>query len=600
MRFLRLALPACLHALPGSGRLIAVWLLLVCCVVLSQPVSAQKTPPGPQPKAEVPILILDDTPQGPALNTALEFTPDGERYLTAEQVESLPEDQFLPLVNGQMPKLNGNGSMWLRFDAVIKSPDTHWRLALPLPGVDDVALYFRDSEGRWISQQAGDVYPISSWPLAGRYPVFSLSHEVGQPVRYYVHIRHARVPFSTPLRPITDSQLIYARQTEHMLLGIYFGLAALVITLALVNAAAYRDWGFASYAVYVTMFAGSQGVFTGIAGLYWWPEWPALNNAAVMFLPVSAAAGAMWFVRTVTTPRRFSRALDWLILALIALLPMIGLLDVAYPTLESFSMINTLISVCMLVLLVALVAALAEGDRHARWMAMGFLPVLIATLFPLLRNLGVISSSFWTEYALMLGSAIEVPVLFYGLHRRVSQRREPTTRATTLRTTDALTGLHSAKVLLSKLRQALSTAERYQQPFALLLVNLANLGSLQNQHGRQTGEHALVMAAARIRAVARPADTVARAGEAQFALLIEGPISPEAANDVATKIIASGLRPSNELPESESLRFHIAVGHLSETAGVAPAECDTYLARMLQAVKEMNDGSRKAIRLVRL
>ncbi|MES2942673.1 MAG: 7TM diverse intracellular signaling domain-containing protein [Pseudomonadota bacterium] len=569
-------------------------------MLLSQPACAQTAASAPAPKLGTPILILDDKAQTPVLNAALEFMLDTDHYHTVEQVETLPEDQFTPLAKGKLPRLDGNGALWLRFDAVIKTPDTHWRLALPLPGVDEVSVYFRDSEGQWIRQQAGDIHPISNWPLAGRYPVFSLSSEMGQPVRYYIHIRHARVPFSTPLRLITDSQLIYTRQTEHMLLGIYFGLAALVIGLAVVYAAAYRDLGFASYAVYVIMFAGSQGVFTGIAGLYWWPELPALNNAAVIFLPVSAAAAAMWFVRTVTTPRRFSRALDWLILALMAVLPLIGLLDVAYPTVESFSMINTLISVSMLVLLVALVAALAEGDRHARWMAMGFLPVLIATLFPLMRNLGVISSSFWTEYALILGSAIEVPVLFYGLHRRVSQRREPGTRATTLRTTDALTGLHSAKVLVSKLRQALGTAERYQQPFALLMVNLANLASLQNQHGRQTGEHALVMAAARIRAVARPADTVARAGEAQFALLIEGPISADAANDVATKIIASGLRPSNELPESESLRFHIAVGHLGETAGVVPAECDTYLARMLQAVKEMNDGSRKAIRLVRL
>lgn len=605
MRFLRPVLTVCLHALPGSGRLTGVLLLvllfLACCVLPGLPASAQTTaPPDPSPRLEAPILILDDNPKAPALDKALEYLPDTDGHQTVEQIESLAENQFKPLANGVMPKLNGNGSLWLRFDAIIKSPGTHWRLALPLPGVDDAAVYFRDQQGQWVRQQAGDVFPISSWPLAGRYPVFSLSHEVGQQVRYYVHVRHARVPFSTPLQLVTDSQLIHARQTEHMLLGIYFGLAALLITLAVTNAAAYRDWGFATYAVYVTMFAGSQGVFTGIAGLYWWPEWPALNNAAFVFLPVSAAAAAMWFVRTVTTPRRFSRALDWLILALVTLLPLIGLLDVAYPTAESFFMINTLISVCMLVLLVALAAALAEGDRHARWIAIGFFPVLIATLFPLLRNLGVISSSFWTEYALMLGSAIEAPVLFYGLHRRVSQRREPTTRATTLRTTDALTGLHSARVLQSKLRQALGTAERYQQPFALLMVNLSNLAHLQNQHGRQTSEHALVMAAARIRAVARPADTVARAGEAQFALLIEGPISADAANDVATKIIASGLRPSNELPESESLRFHIAVGHLGETAGVVPAECDTYLARMMQAVKEMNDGSRKAIRLVRL
>ena len=201
---------------------------------------------------------------------------------------------------------------------------------------------------------------------------------------------------------------------------------------------------------------------------------------------------------------------------------------------------------------------------------------------------------------MMLASAVEAPILFYGLLRRVAQRREPTTRASALRTVDPLTGLHLAQVLVGKLRQALGTAGRYPQPFALLVINFVNLAELQSRHGRETGDRAMVMTAARIRAAARTSDTVARVGDSQFALLMEGPINATEANDVATKILASGLRPSNELPDAEPLLFHIAVGHLGEPAGVAPAEAAACLARMLQAARDMNDGSRKAIRLVKL
>ena len=550
--------------------------------------------------AQTPALMLGTEASALQLNASLAFLLDNTGQLTAEQIEKSSDLAFAPAA-GLKPQLLETTALWLRFDAVISSPATHWRLMVPLPGVDDVMLSYRDTSGKWVRQQAGSSQAMSSWPQAGRYPVFSLAQEANQnAVRYYIRIHHSRVPFSTLPVVVSDMQLINSRQAEHLLLGIYFGLTALVILLALANAVAYRDAGFGTYAAYVAMFAGAQGTFTGVAGLYWWPHWPSLNNATIMLLPVLAAAAALWFVRTVATPRRFTRALDWMMLALMGSLVVVAVIDVVAPTLESFAMINILISASMAVLVMVLGVALFEGDRHTRWLALGFLPVLLATLLPLLRNMGAISSSFWTEYALMLGSALEIPILFYGLHRRVSQRREPAVRATALGITDPLTGLHSSRVLRSKLRQALATAERYQQPFALLLVNLTNQALLQSRHGRETGDRALVMAAARIRAVARPIDTVARAGDAKFALLLEGPISHRAATDVATKILASGLRLSNELPDSEILQFHIAVGHLGGASGVAPDESEACLLRMLQAVRDMDDGSGKAIRQVKL
>lgn len=546
------------------------------------------------------LLTLDQ--QRAPLNTlqALEFWLDVKAQASVEQVEAGAHTlEFAPVQRGRPYELD-NAALWLRFDAVVQNPLTHWKLELPMSGVDKVTLYYRDSLGRWVVQQAGDSLPMSAWPQPGRYPVFSLSHEVGQLVTYYLRVEHARIPFSALPRVTSDAQVTTARQLEHLLLGAYFGLAALVTVLALINATAYRDWGFATYALYVATFAGSQGAFSGVAGLYLWPELPKLNNISIVLLPLTAAAAALWFVRTVTTPKRFSRALDWFIVALMGLLPAVALIDAAFPTIESFALLNILVSAGMVVVLMVVGVSLLEGDRHARWIALGFLPIILATLFPLLRNYGVLASSFLTQNALMLGSAVEAPILFYGLLRRVTLRRESETRATALPTTDPLTGLGTARLLLGRLRQALRTAERYKQPCALLIVNLSNLPSLQQQHGRETGDRAMVMAAARLRAAAQPTDTVARVGDSLFALLMEGPMSSDSVTQVATKILASGLRPSRKLPEADPLLFHIAIGYVAESARLGPDQAQACLNRMLQAVKEMNDGSRKAIRLIHL
>lgn len=554
----------------------------------------------PVPAAAAELLTLGGKPGPVSMVAALDSWLDAGSQTSVEKVEAGALSLgFTPLRAGQ-PQVLDNATLWLRFDAVINDPRYHWKLELPMSGVDKISLYYRDSLGRWVVQHAGDTLPMSAWPLPGRFPALSLSTEQGQSVRYYLRIEHARVPFSAIPRAVADSQLTATRQLDHLLLGAYFGLAFLVTLLAVINAMAYRDWGFASYALYVSTFAGSQAAFTGMAGLYIWPDMPALNNPAVFALPLAAAATAMLFVRTVTTPKRFFRALDWLLMAMFGLLLSIALIDGAIPTPESFAVANVLVSAGIVVLLLVVGVSLFEGDRHARWIALGFLPIIVATLFPLGRNLGLLSASFLTENALLLGSALEAPILFYGLLRRVTQRRESENRASALRTTDPLTGLGSARVMVGKLRQALNTAGRYQQPCALLLINLSNFTALQQQHGRETSDRAMVTAASRIRAAAQSTDTVSRVGDSQFALLMEGPMTSDSVNDVATKILASGLRPSPELPGADPLVFHIAIGYMAQPALLAKSEAQMYLSQMLQAVKDMNDGSRKAIRMIPL
>jgi hypothetical protein len=59
-----------------------------------------------------------------------------------------------------------------------------------------------------------------------------------------------------------------------------------------------------------------------------------------------------------------------------------------------------------------------------------------------------------------------------------------------------------------------------------------------------------------------------------------------------------GIGRSKRLPNAETLLFHMAIGHLGDTAHAA--EAYAFLARMLLALQAMNNGSRKAIRLVKL
>ena len=587
-----------LFSLPGMRAAVVaaragVLLAAVICLLLPGMLRAQVMPAG------TTVLTLDTNHAPEKLGAYLEFFIDTTGTLTVEDLQQIAQNSFAPVRRSTRYQLN-DGALWLRFNALAADAQTHWQLTVPQATVDEAALYFVSSSGKWQMQRAGDTVAMSNWAQAGRYPVFSLSREAGTQVTYYLKIRHSRVPYSVLPQIFSESRLSKIRQDEHLLLGIYFGLAALLIVVSSVNSVIYRDSGFASYLVYITFFAASQAATTGVAALYLWSEWPAINNGITIVLLACAAAAAMWFVRVIAVPSRYSRALDRVMLTVICALPLAGFLNAGLPLEPSvFAAYNILITTGMLALLTAVLIAAFEDKSNGRWIAFGVLPVVVGGIFAVLRNLGLLPSGLLTEYGLLIGSVLQAPILFWGLHQRLAQRRNVSDRISRIDNIDPLTGLHSAEVITQKLCQSLGTFQRYELPFALLVINLANAGELQKLYGRKTADRAMVLAAACMRGVAHSTAMLARVGDTHFALLLEGPVSADTANGIATKILAGGLRPTAQLPDFEPLQFHIAVGHFGPGASTSPEESGAFLARMLKTVQDMNDGSRKAIRFVK-
>ncbi len=542
-------------------------------------------------------LVLGAESRAMRIDPQMAFVLDGSGKLTIDQIEAQADSVFKPLDPGKT-HLMGNTALWMRFDASVSSPSARWRLAIPMPTLDDATLYYRNAVGQWVVQRAGDHIARSEWAQRGRYPVFDLATDTSQSVRYFVQIRQLRLPYSIPPQILSEAEYIESRQNEQMLFGIYFGFVAVIVALATFNAASCRDAAFALLALQILLFACAQAVSSGLAGLYAWPQLPRLNDAAAVMLNLCTASVSLCFARTVCTPMRYSRYFDLVMLGLIFALPLVGIADIILASQKSFIVLNIAVSAAVAALLVGIGIGLYERDRDTRWVALGFSPLLLTAVILLARNLGAIQSGFWADASRILAAMVGSPILFYGLWRRVSQSRNLSARTTALRNTDPLTGLYGAKVLISKLRKSLATGERYQLPFALLVINVANLAGLQRQHGRETADRALVMAASCIQGIAHATDTLARVGDAQFALLLEGPVDADSANDVATKILAGGLRPSRQLPDAEPLMFHIAVSHMGR-GSASGGKAESKLAEMLQTVKTMDDGSGKAIRQMR-
>lgn len=564
------------------------WVCLLACLGLAGPATAQASRP-----ATVTLNALDGQV---ALAGRSEFLIDPIGRLRPDDFEADGTGpwRFALRPAGHRVLMTDGDVLWVRFRARNLEPQARWLLEVALPGVDEAVLYYRDAGGHWVTQRAGDSLPQDVWPQRGREPFFTLSSDTGRDVTYYLRVHHERVPFSGQLFIKTSSRVAEQEQTAQFLLGAYFGLTLLAVLVAIGNAVAYRDRAFALYSIYVAAMALGQAGLTGAGSMLLWPHMPGLSNPVTFFMPTFAGAAGAFFVRSITTPRQYSVLLDRLAVGVIVALLGVAALDVFVPSVAGFDLSMHLLTLSMLLVMLLLALAIARGDRHSRWIAAGFSLIIIGGVFPVARNYGLMASGFLSEYGLMLGSALEMPLLFFGLSRRLSEQTSAIGRARSLDVTDPLTGLVARARLLRLVQGALERL-RPGRHFALVVVDMANYPALAREFGREVADRALVLAAARLRTVVREGDVVARVGPQHFALLLESPCQLDEANAIATHVVAQGLRPSGTLPGVDSLRFHVVLA----IAPVGGRDAEGLLGHLLQELEQITLDARKTIRILR-
>lgn len=571
-----------------TGAILAWALWLFACVL---PAAAHAQPRSVAAPAPAPI-VLGAEPQSIELVRRARWWIDDARHATPDALEaagdSIPWRMRDP---GTSYNLDGK-ALWVVFDAQ-NIDDQRWFLEVGASGIDRAQLFYRDANGAWKSQEAGDVRPVSEWPLPGRLPTFELAARTPKPVRYWLRIEHERVDFAAPLVIKDQGTLLAGRETEQFLLGGYFSLAVLIALVSAANALAYRDRNFVVYSIYVIALAAGQLAYLGVGAEHVWDRALKWNEVATFVLPGVSAAAALWFARTVTEPQRYSRALDLLVWAAIAALLSAVALDVVLDSRLSFLLVVALAGLSLVIVALLIGVVWIRGDDpHVQLIAVGFLPVLVMAVFPVLRGLMLIPVSPLTRYGISVGAAFEMPILFYALTLRGSSRREAALRAAALTRSDTLTGLAHTRAFLERLDDALRRSAALKHGCALVVARITNYDSIIAEFGRDAAERALVVAAALLRRVTGDVDMAARVGEHTFALHVEGPALAQDAANRAQQLVASGLRPAEGLPGGIVLKFHVAAAMLPDRQ----LDAEGSLRWVVDGVNAIPHDSRKVIR----
>jgi diguanylate cyclase (GGDEF)-like protein len=160
--------------------------------------------------------------------------------------------------------------------------------------------------------------------------------------------------------------------------------------------------------------------------------------------------------------------------------------------------------------------------------------------------------------------------------------------------TDALTGLHNQRFFHETLRREVMRAHRYQRKLTLLVFDLDDFKSINDQIGHLAGDRVLAQAADRLREAVRSVDVSCRIGGDEFAVIM-----PESSADDGEQLykrVHNSMRGTVLGTDEERLRISCGIAELQhgDTAASLFERADGALYRAKELGKDRADVARTA------
>lgn len=195
----------------------------------------------------------------------------------------------------------------------------------------------------------------------------------------------------------------------------------------------------------------------------------------------------------------------------------------------------------------AVLEAVLRGSRSARYIALAWAPIIIASTERLLRGLGWHTGPSSLDQMLYVAVGIEVVVISLAIADRfLALRRERDAALTEARmleqisARDSLTGLMNRRGIEARFDELLA------QGFdTFALVDLDRFKTINDVHGHQVGDAALVACASAIRSSGDRDAVAVRLGGEEFVVLLRGPRPVERAESLRQAI---PMRIAKEVP----------------------------------------------------
>lgn len=368
-----------------------------------------------------PTLILEPGKVSFIAGPCLEYLEDKEGTWTISDIER-PEmaEKFIQYGKEVVNFGFATSTYWLKFTVKNTHPEvTSWILEIGYPHLDTFSLFFPDGKGGYREKRSGDLIPFTEREINHRLFLFKLQIPTGGSQEIFMKVKtesSLQVPI-TIWEPIHYSENVYREELGY---GIYYGIMIVMVFYNLFLFLSIRDRATLYYVLYIGTFGFGVMSLNGVPTQFFWYQWPLFANKILLVSLFLALATMCLFSRTYLNTKIHAPRID----KAIVFLMMFGFICSVACVFIHYELGVKLVAVlgvsCPIPTFIAGIICWRKGGIAARFYLIAWILLLIGILVLALRNFGVLPSVFFTEYAVQIGSALEVILLSLGLADRIN------------------------------------------------------------------------------------------------------------------------------------------------------------------------------------
>lgn len=358
-----------------------------------------------------------------------QYWEDPDASASLQDVLALPDARWSRQPDGKATLGITSSAYWLRIP-VENAADTRLNLVAELgySQLDDVRFYLLDGRTVTRTLETGDTRPF--YPRDVNHPnnLLRFALEPGETTTLMIRVA-TQGTMVLPLTIWREHEFFESVADEQKLHFFYYGCLSVII---LINLAVFLTLREKLYLFYALAIFGYLAFFASIRGFsfqHLYPNAPDLHAHVLMlsmpFLAMFSILFCMEFLKVRQHSPRLRKALIAMLVFEISYFVSVPLMS--YNTGIQLASVSALVFFSLL--LVAGPIAWAAGVRAGIFFTLAWTPLTIGVLATSGRALGLFPETFFTEYAMQIGSGLEAFILTLALADRLYREREQKIRA---------------------------------------------------------------------------------------------------------------------------------------------------------------------------
>ena len=347
-----------------------------------------------------------------------------EIYHDKSGIETIQSVTLAPFVANTEKRPNLGfikGAAWVRTKIVNQSDISQLYAIINQPLIDTLEIFILNANDSLLSQyMVGEAFSKTSLPYnSDRNFIIPFISEPNTEICIYLRIATIE-QMTLPVYISTGEAAWDMVRASNLLFGGYFGIILVMMLYNFFIFLSVRDISYLYYVFYVLLMGLTQAALEGFTHFYFWPESPNFANHSIYIFTSLVSIAAILFLRAFLRTRIYAPTFHKISNYLLLYFSIVTILSlfIIHPAIHVASQFG--IGLFAVFIFITSIVVFRSGYSPAKFFLLAWFFLLIGIIIYALKDAGLIPSNPITNYAVLVGSAIEVILLSLALADRIN------------------------------------------------------------------------------------------------------------------------------------------------------------------------------------